>query len=924
MADRIKGITVEINGDTTGLSKALQGVNKEIRNTQSQLKDVNKLLKLDPGNTELITQKHKLLQQAVEETKKKLQSLKEAQKQADEALKNGTITQEQYDGLQREIEETTQKLKSLEDQANQSATAVQKIAAAGDKMKTIGGKLSGVGKDLTMYVSAPLAAAGAAGVKSFADVDKTMALANKTMGNTAEQANTLNDAMKDAAANSTYGMQDAATATLNFARAGLDAEQSAAALAPAMNLAAGEGGDLDTVSAGLVATINGFHGSFEDAGTYADVFASACNNSALDVNSLSSAMSVAAPIFASAGYQVNDAALYMGIMANNGIEADKAANSLKTGIARLVSPAKEGADMMEQLGISVTNSDGSMKDSVTIQKELHDAFANLSESEQIAAASAIFGKNQMAPWLALINTAPGDVDKLNGSLSTCSGTTKDMADTMMSGFGGSMEKLKSSVDVLVYSLGQALAPTIQKVVDFLQGLVDKFNSLSPAQQDIIVKIGLAVAALGPLLMITGKLMSAVGSIMTAAPQIAGAMTKLSGLAKGLTGALGGIAPVLKIVGGIGMVIGGAITAVKNFVDMFKNGFSVIKSILMGVGIAIAAVGAVLLGAPAAVAAIVAAIVFVVANLVVLIKEHWTEIVTFVKGVWNEMKLMAKETWEGIKNTISGILTGIKTGVTNAWNAVKTATDTIFNAIKTFITTIWNGIKTVVTTVVNGVKTAVSTAWNAVKTTTSNIFNGIKNTVTTIWNGIRTAVTTAVSGIKTGISNGLNAAKNTVTNILNGIKNAFSNVWNGAKNIVSGAIEKIKGMMNFHWSLPKLKLPHFSISGKFSLDPPSIPHIGVEWYRKAMGDGMILNSPTIFGAAGGKLLGGGEAGAEAIVGVSSLRGMIQEAVAGQTSALVTALGASSGDIVIPVYIGNTLLDEMVVSAQNRRNLRSGGR
>ena len=200
MADRIKGITVEINGDTTGLSKALSGVNKEIRNTQAQLKDVNKLLKLDPGNTELIAQKHKLLQQAVEETKKKLQSLKEAQKQADEALKNGTISQEQYDGLQREIAETTQKLKDLEAQAEQSATALQKIAAAGGKLKDIGGKVAGVGKDLTTYVTVPLAAAGAAGVKSFAEVDKTMALANKTMGNTAEQAGVLNDAMKDAAA----------------------------------------------------------------------------------------------------------------------------------------------------------------------------------------------------------------------------------------------------------------------------------------------------------------------------------------------------------------------------------------------------------------------------------------------------------------------------------------------------------------------------------------------------------------------------------------------------------------------------------------------------------------------------------------------------------------------------------------------------
>lgn len=844
MADRIKGITVEINGDTTGLSKALSGVNKEIRNTQAQLKDVNKLLKLDPGNTDLIAQKHKLLQQAVEETKKKLQSLKEAQKQADEALKNGTISQEQYDGLQREIAETTQKLKDLEAQAEQSATALQKIVAAGGKLKDIGGKVSGIGKDLTTYVTVPLAAAGAAGVKSFAYVDKTMALANKTMGNTAEQANTLNAAMKDAAANSTYGMSDAANATLNFARAGLDAEQSAAALAPAMNLAAGEGGDLDTVSAGLVATINGFHGSFEEAGTYADVFASACNNSALDVNSLSSAMSVAAPIFASAGYKVNDAALYMGVMANNGIEADKAANSLKTGIARLVSPAKDGAEMMEQLGISITNSDGSMKDSVTVQKELHDAFANLSESEQIAAASAIFGKNQMAPWLALINTAPGDVNELNASLAACGGTTQDMANTMMNGFGGSIEKLKSSIDVLVYSLGQALAPTIQSVINFLQGLVDKFNALSPAQQDLIVKIGLFAAAIGPVLLIVGKLMSAVGTIMTVVPKLAGVISTV------------------------------------------KGAFAALNAVMLANPIMIVI---------AAIAALVAAFIYLW-NTNEEFRQFWINLWESIKQAaitaWNAIGEFLKSTWEGIKSTCQ----------------------TIFNAIKTFFQTVWNGIKNIFSTTVGAVKTVVTNAWNAIKSVTS-----------TVWNGIKSVVTGTITAIKNGISTGLTAAKSTVTNILNGIKNAFSTVWEGAKNIVSGAIEKIKGMMNFHWELPKLKLPHFSITGKFSLDPPSIPKIGVEWYRKAMGDGMILDSPTIFGAAGGKLLAGGEAGPEAVVGVDSLRTMIQEAVAGQTAVLAQAIGAAgSGDITIPVYVGGTLLDEMVVTAQNRQNLRSGGR
>ena len=146
--NRIKGITVEIGGDTTKLQTALKGVNTEIRNTQSQLRDVENLLKLDPGNTELIAQKHRLLAQAVSETREKLETLKTAQQQVDEALRNGTISQNQYDALQREIVETEQRLRSLEEQANQSATALQKIGATGEKLQTVGNKISSVGQKL--------------------------------------------------------------------------------------------------------------------------------------------------------------------------------------------------------------------------------------------------------------------------------------------------------------------------------------------------------------------------------------------------------------------------------------------------------------------------------------------------------------------------------------------------------------------------------------------------------------------------------------------------------------------------------------------------------------------------------------------------------------------------------------------------------
>lgn len=574
---RIKGITIEIGGDTTKLEASLKSVNQEIKGTESKLKDINKLLKMDPGNTELLSQKYKTLQQEIKATKEKLDTLKEASKQADQALKDGTISKEQYDALQREIAETEQSLKSLEQEyKNFGSVQAQQIAAAGEKMKELGGKVEDAGKTLTTHVTLPLAAVGAAGVKSFAEVDKTMQLTNKTMGNTEEQAELLNKAMKDAAANSTFGMKDAATATLNFARAGLDAEQAASALAPAMNLAAGEGGDLDTVSAGLVATINGFHGSFEDAGHYADVFAAACNNSALDVDSLSHAMSVAAPIFSSAGYSVNDAALYMGVMANNGIDADKAANSLKTGLARLVSPAKEGAEMMDKLGISVTNSDGTMKSSIQIQKELHDAFGKLSESEQIAAASAIFGKNQMAPWLALINTAPEDVGKLDASLSSCAGTTDQMAEAMMSGFGGSLEKLKSSIDVLVTSIGEALAPTIQKVAEFIQGLVDKFNALTPAQQETIVKIGLVVAALGPLLIVVGKVISSIGTIMTWAPKIVSGVQSVIGIGSKLMGGLQALWGVI-MANLIVLIVAAIAAAVAAFIYLSNEGVSLVEN-----------------------------------------------------------------------------------------------------------------------------------------------------------------------------------------------------------------------------------------------------------------------------------------------------------------------------------------------------------
>lgn len=268
-------------------------------------------------------------------------------------------------------------------------------------------------------------------------------------------------------------------------------------------------------------------------------------------------------------------------------------------------------------------------------------------------------------------------------------------------------------------------------------------------------------------------------------------------------------------------------------------------------------------------------------------------------IWENCKEYIIAAWEFIKNAVSTALDAISTTISNIWNAIVGFLTPILDGIKNTFTTIWEAIKTAVSTAINNIQTVITTVWNSIKsvisnvlnaiiTTVSNILNNVKSTFTSVWDSIKSTVSNVINGIKSTISSGLNGAKSTVIGVLNGIKSTFTSVWNGCKSIVSGAINKIKSIMNFSWSLPKLKLPHISISGSFSLTPPSVPHFGIEWYKKAMDDGMIMNQPTIFGynAKSNQFLAGGEAGSETVVGTQNLMDMIQEAV--------NNAGSGSGD------------------------------
>ena len=234
--------------------------------------------------------------------------------------------------------------------------------------------------------------------------------------------------------------------------------------------------------------------------------------------------------------------------------------------------------------------------------------------------------------------------------------------------------------------------------------------------------------------------------------------------------------------------------------------------------------------------------------------------------WDVIKEKAKELWDKLKE----IFGNIKKHITDTWNNIKNTITTVVDNIKTKITTTFNNIKSTITNVINGIKSIIST-----------VFNGIKSVITSAVDNIRTKVTSTFDNIKSGITSAINAVKNVISTVFGTIIGIMTNPFKTAWDVISGIIDKLKSVFNFSWSLPHIALPHFRVDGgrfPYGIGGSGwMPSFSVDWYAKAMRHGMILKNPTIFGAAGGHLLGGGEAGSEAIVGTNSLMGMIQSAV-----------------------------------------------
>ena len=591
---KIRGITIELGADTSGISSALKSVNTEIGSTQRQLKDVERLLKMDPGNIELLAQKQRLLNTRIGETKTKLDTLREAQKEVGKSLKDTDEGRAQYDALTREIQACEKELKDLEDQAGKANVAVQQIATAGGKIKDLGGKISQLGSDMTRYVTTPIAGAGVAITKIAGDFEAQMAKVSAVAQAYGGDLEKLRENAIDLSNDSKFSATEIAQAYEYMGMAGWKTDQILKGTPGIIDLAAASGEDLASVSDIVTDGLTAFGLKAEDTARFVNVLAEAARSSNTDVGMMGESFKYVAPVAGSMGYSVEDVGVALGLMANSGIKASLAGTSLRNMMQRMAKPTKESANAMNRLGLSIADDDGKMysfrqimdqvrkgmgeinmpleeynrrldeldgqlEDGTIKQSKYDEELEELNKqafgaegAEKARAAAMLGGTRAMAGLMAVASATEEDYNNLTNAIDGSSDTMAKTTDGAVMPLNDALregkevtEEYEGTAAAMAGVMGDTTNTEMQKLGNQTQNLaIELGETLLPMVRDVVAQLSewakefqnlspetqQMIIKIGLLAAAIGPLLLVVGQLMTGIGSLMQMAPMLSGLA----------------------------------------------------------------------------------------------------------------------------------------------------------------------------------------------------------------------------------------------------------------------------------------------------------------------------------------------------------------------------------------------------------
>lgn len=801
MASKIQGITVEIGGNTTKLGNALEAVNKKSKSLQAELKGVQTLLKLDPGNVTLLKQKQDLLNQSIAECREKLNTLRSTQIQVQEQFDKGEITQEQYRDFQREIVATEIKLKDLEKQARQfGSVGAQQIAAMGAKMKATGDSITGVGKKFTV-VSA-VASAGLTGITASAiNFESAWTGVTKTVDGTEQELADIKQGLLDLSESTASSATDIAAVAEAAGQLGVKTENILSFTETMVRLGDSTNLSADEASTAIAQLYNIMGSDINTVSQFGSALVALGNNAATTEADIMNMASRIASSGSQVGLTEQEVLALAASLSSVGLEAEGGGSAISAVITQIDKDVALNSDTLATwasvAGMSITDfknlwQNDAMSAIQSVVYGMGDASAggeNLNVILDELGVTSLRQTDTMKRLSGASELMSEMVDLSNQSWQENTALTEESEKRYQTA-GSKIQQLKNTIQELCVKLGEILLPIVQKITNALSGFANWLTNLSPtAQKVILIVLGL-VAAIGPLLITIKKLVSSIGSIMTYGPKVVSMFKMIKTAVSGLFSAFAANPIVLVIV-----AIIAAVVLLWNKCEWFRN-------LVMGLFEAIK-------------------------GAVIAVWEN-------IKTVWDSVYPYFVALWEGIKAVFSVVATVIGGFFQAAWNAIKLVWDIVVG----YFTAIWEAIKAVFSVVATVISGFFQAAWNGITiiwdTVSSyfllvwegikNIFSGVasffKNIFSSAWNGIK-SVFSGVSGFFQNIWNTIkNMFTNIGTTIGNAIGGAFKNVVNSiisfAENTINGFIRAINGAINMI-----NKIPGVNISKLKELDIPKL-------------------------------------------------------------------------------------------------------